>query len=39
LGREITSSKDVTKAEAGRLLDGFAAALATTEPTLPGAAS
>ena len=36
LGREIASSKDVTKAEAGRLLDGFAAALADTEPTLDG---
>lgn len=38
LGREITSSKDVTKAEAGRLLDGFAAGMATTEPTLPDGA-
>jgi hypothetical protein len=38
LGREIASSKDVTKSEAGRLLDGFAAALETTEPTLPGGA-
>jgi len=37
LGREITSSKDVTKREAMRLLDGFAA-VADAEPTLPGGA-
>jgi len=35
LGREIGSSKDVTKSEAGRLLDGFAA-VADAEPTLEG---
>jgi hypothetical protein len=36
LGREITSSKDVTKREAMRLLDGFAAVAAAepVEPTL-----
>jgi hypothetical protein len=39
LGREIGSSKEVSKAEAGRLLDGFAAGLDNAEPTLPGAES
>jgi hypothetical protein len=34
LGREIESSKDVTKAEAMRLLDGFAAARDADEPPL-----
>jgi hypothetical protein len=39
LGREIASSKDVTKQEAMRLLDGFAAAAAEpVEPTLPDGA-
>jgi len=38
LGREIASSKDVTKVEAMRLLDGFAA-VADAEPTLPEATS
>ena len=35
LGREISSSKDVTKSEAMRLLDGFAAQMAATEPAEP----
>ena len=36
LGREIASSKDVTKSEAMRLLDSFAA-VTDSEPTLPEA--